>query len=621
VTRRTPACRIVLAVLILAVAVPATVVRAASAEPSDPAAAAARQADRGTLDDQGNWVETEAQRDRRMAWWRDARFGMFIHWGLYAVTAGQWKGKWQKNKYSEWIQIHFHIPVKEYETLAKQFNPVKFDADAWVRMARDAGMKYIVITAKHHDGFALFDSEASDFNIVDATPYGRDPLKDLAEACRKYGVRLCFYYSQSQDWHEPDGLSNYWDFPDGVEDKSLKSSRDWVRIDFQKYVDRKALPQMRELLTNYGPLGLIWYDTPRTITEEQAKAFVRIVRRLQPDCLVNSRIFRRGNLGDYGSTGDNAIPGSRRVGDWEMPGTMNDTWGWRSDDHNWKSSQTLIRNLVDIVSKGGNYLLNVGPTAEGEFPPPIVQRLEAIGRWMKANGDAVYGTQASPFGKMPWGRCTWKKETLYLHVFDWPDGPLVVRGLANPVRRAYLLADAGRTPLPVAGDGGEARIAVPAQAPDPDVSVVVLEVEGEPAVDTTVYPLEDGSVRLAAERADIRGKTARLETRGSDTYVAWWVDPADAVAWEFHAAKAGAYAVEVTGSNKGRGGRRYTVSVAGQTLAGKAPATGSWTDFETERLGTVTLDGTGPFTLTVGFDGKRGSALMNLKRVTLVPAK
>ena len=623
-TRRAPAGRTVLAILVLAAAAPWCVVRAAAAGPSTPAdtgPAAGPKADHGYLDAQGNWVETEAQRDRRMAWWRDARFGMFIHWGLYSVTAGQWKGKWQTNTYGEWIQIHFHIPVKEYETIAGRFNPVKFDADAWVRMARDAGMKYIVITSKHHDGFALFKSEASAFNIVDATPFGRDPMKELADACRKHGLRLCFYYSQSQDWHEPDGLMNYWDFPEGVADKTVKSTRDWVRIDFQKYIDRKAMPQMRELLTRYGPLGLVWYDTPRTITDEQARAFVRIVRQLQPDCLVNSRVSRRGDLGDYGSTGDNAIPGSRRVGDWEMPGTMNDTWGYRSDDDHWRSAKTLIQNLVDIVSKGGNYLLNVGPTGEGEFPPPIVERLRAIGDWMKVNSPSLYGTQAGPFGKLPWGRCTVKDETLYLHVFDWPKGPLVLRGLANPVRRAYLLADAGKAPLAAVRDGGDLRIDVPAQAPDANVSVVVLEVEGEPAVSTAVFPRQDGSVRLEADRAAIRGKTARLETRGDDRYVAWWVDPADTLAWEFRAAKPGTYAVEVTGSNKGSGGRPYTVTVAGQTLAGKAPATGSWTTFQTDRLGTVTLDGTGPFTLTVGFDGDRGSALMNLKSVTLVPAE
>ena len=314
------------AVCLVLAAASCSIARAEQAPVGGGGADVSGQADRGHLDAAGQWLETEAQKDRRMAWWREARFGMFIHWGLYSVTAGQWNGKRQTNAYGEWIQIHFHIPVKEYETLAARFNPTKFDADAWVRMAKDAGMKYIVITAKHHEGFAMFRTKASPFNIVDATPYKHDPMEDLAAACRKHGVRLCFYYSQSQDWREPDGLSNYWDFPGGVVDKSLPS-REWVRTDFPKYMARKALPQVRELLTQYGPVGLIWYDTPRSITADQAKEFVQVVRELQPMCLVNSRISYKVKMGDYGSTGDNSIPGSRRVGDWEMPGTMNHTGG------------------------------------------------------------------------------------------------------------------------------------------------------------------------------------------------------------------------------------------------------------------------------------------------------
>ena len=598
-----------------------SVARAEPGKVGGDGAGAGRQADRGYLDAGGNWVETEVQKDRRMAWWREARFGMFIHWGLYSVTAGQWKGKWQTNKYGEWIQIHFHIPVKEYETIAERFNPTKFDADAWVRMAKDAGMKYLVITAKHHDGFALFKSQASRFNIVHTTPFKRDPMKDMAAACLKHGIKLCFYYSQSQDWHEPDGLSNYWDFPDGVVDKTIKSTRDWVRKDFQKYVDRKAMPQMRELLSNYGPLGLIWYDTPRTITEKQSRAFIRIVREVQPMCLVNSRIFRGGNIGDYGSTGDNSIPGSRRVGDWEMPGTMNDTWGYRKDDKNWRSSKTLLRNLIDIASKGGNYLLNVGPTGKGEFPPESVERLRDIGHWMKTNGESIYGTLASPFGKLPWGRCTVKGRKVYLHVFDWPPGPLVLQGLANRVVRAHLLADAERTAMKTRQTRGELRIDVPASAPDENVSVVVLEVDGEVAVFRAVLPHEDGSVLLEAVRADIQGKTAKIETRDKTSYVAWWVNPDDTVTWEFYVARPGTYAVDVTGARKSSGSHGYEVSVGNQKLEGKARSTDSWTKFRTDRIGALALGGTGPFTLTVRSKAQRGAALMNLKSVALVPIK
>ena len=416
-------------------------------------------------------------KDERMQWWREARFGMFIHWGLYSVTAGEWKGQWQKNKYSEWIMIHFHIPAVEYRQLASQFNPIEFDAEEWVKLAKYAGMKYIVITAKHHEGFAMFDSKASDYNIVKATPFMRDPMAELARACEKYGIKLCFYYSQSQDWNEPDGLSNYWDFKDNIEDSTLKSSRDWVRTTFPDYMKRKALPQVRELLTNYGPVGLIWYDTPRTITQSQATEFVNEVRKLQPNCIVNSRIYRSGELGDYGSTGDNSIPGTNKVGDWEMPGTINDTWGFRSDDHNWKSSETLIRNLINIASMGGNYLLNIGPKATGEIPGETIERLQAMGDWMKVNSESIYGTTNSPFEKsqIKWGRCTLKDDRLYFHVFDWPkDVKLTLPAIKNKITKAYLLANKQELKTTKAEDG-TITIEVPEKALDKVATVIVVE--------------------------------------------------------------------------------------------------------------------------------------------------
>ncbi len=233
----------------------------------------------------------EAAREKRLQWWRDARFGMFIHWGLYAVPAGEWKGK-QIPGIGEWIMNRARIPVDEYEQLATQFNPVNFNAEEWVRVAKDAGMKYITITAKHHDGFAMFGSKASRYNIVDATPFHRDPLKELAAACQKAGIKLCFYYSQTQDWHEPDADGNTWDFPD----ESKK--------DFAKYLKEKAIPQVRELLTNYGPIGMIWFDTPRKITKEQSEELAALVHQLQPQCLVNGRVGH--NAGDYDSAGDNS---------------------------------------------------------------------------------------------------------------------------------------------------------------------------------------------------------------------------------------------------------------------------------------------------------------------------
>src|SRR4051812_11106318 len=327
-------------------------------------------------------------REKRLEWFREAKYGLFIHWGLYAIPAGEWQGK-RSLGLGEWIMNRSKIPVAEYEQLASQFNPVKFNADEWVQLAQDAGMKYIVITSKHHDGFAMFRSKVSPYNVVDATPFKRDVLKELADACAKRNMRLGFYYSQSQDWHEKDGAGNTWDFgPDqGPDGKELKN--------YDAYLRRKAEPQVRELLTGYGSVALIWFDTPRMMTPERGQRFADIVRSLQPSTLIDGRL---GAEGDYRSTGDNVIPSEASAEAWETPATINDTWGFRKDDTNWKSPGQVAFKLVDIVSKGGNYLLNVGPTPEGIIPPASADVLLTVGRWLHANGDAIYGAGPSPFG-------------------------------------------------------------------------------------------------------------------------------------------------------------------------------------------------------------------------------
>ena len=407
----------------------------------------------------------------QMEWFREAKFGMFIHWGLYAVPAGTWKGK-KIGSIGEWIMHHARIPVAEYEQLATQFNPTKFDAEAWAQLAEDAGMKYLIITAKHHDGFAMFHSKVSNYNIVDATPFKRDPMKELAAACAKRGIKFCFYYSQAQDWHEPGGIGNTWDFGD---DKVKATNGEYDR-----YLDDKALPQVRELLTQYGPLGLIWFDTPLLMTPERAEKFTEVCRELQPDCMVNGRLQKFGGKGDYHSTGDNKIPGDVVEGLWETPATMNDTWGYKSYDHNWKGVADITFKLVDICSKGGNYLLNVGPTAEGVIPDPCPETLRAVGAWLKVNGAAVYGTQPNPLGKEFKGkslRCTRKDNQLFLHVFDWPaDGKLTVPKPKETVKKAYLLADPDHAPLKFTVADGQLTIDGPATAPDPVDTVIALEL-------------------------------------------------------------------------------------------------------------------------------------------------
>ena len=380
--------------------------------------------------------ETSSQRDQRMSWWREARFGLFIHWGIYAVPAGTHQGQPIEN-IGEWIMHYGKVPVVEYKKYAADFNPIQYDPEAWVLMAKDAGMRYIVITAKHHDGFALFDTEVSDWNIVKATPYGKDVLKPLAAAAQKHGIKLGFYYSQAQDWAHPGGAT--WD---GRWDPAQEG-------DMDRYLEQIALPQIEELFTNYGEISIIWWDTPIDMTPERARLFDDVFD-LQPGVITNNRLIY-GLDGAYGFRGDfrtpeQHIPATGLDYDWEACQTMNTTWGYKSYDNEWKSSKRLIRNLVDIASKGGNYLLNVGPMANGAIPTESLIRLKDVGAWMRVNSSSIYGTTASPFLRLPWGRAT-KKEypnatELFLHIFDWPkDGQLVVDGLRSEVLGASFLAD------------------------------------------------------------------------------------------------------------------------------------------------------------------------------------
>ncbi|MDI9586209.1 MAG: alpha-L-fucosidase [Acidobacteriota bacterium] len=548
--------------------------------------------------------ETREQKDARMKWWREARFGMFIHWGLYAVPAGTWNGK-QIGGIGEWIMHQAKIPVKDYAALAGQFNPVKFNADEWVSIAKNAGMKYIIITSKHHDGFAMFKSAASPFNIYDATPFKRDPLAELAEACRRQGIKLGFYYSEAQDWHHPGGAAagGHWDpAQDG---------------DMDEYIRKIAVPQVREILSNYGPLGVLWWDTPTGMTPERARQFLPLLK-LQPGIITNNRLGG-GFPGDT-ETPEQHIPATGyKDRDWETCMTMNDTWGYKSYDNNWKSVETLLRNLVDIASKGGNYLLNVGPTAEGVIPQPSVERLAAIGKWLEANGESIYATTAGPFKKLPWGRCTTKPGKLYLHVFHWPaDGVLNVP-MSGTVLRAYLLSEPEKALTVSASDRGCA-IQLPATAPDPIDTVVVAEVSGtvEPLAATLVQE-KDGTIRLSAADAEVIGESAKIEG-GKELNIGFWTNVNDFAQWQVRVDKPGAFEVEVTyACDTNSGDSEYVVVIGNQAVVGKTEVTGSWTNYRTVSLGGIRINDPGVLNAMVRGLRKPGLAVMNLRSVVLKP--
>ncbi|HEX3000305.1 MAG TPA: alpha-L-fucosidase, partial [Armatimonadota bacterium] len=505
-----------------------------------------------------------------LAWWREARFGMFIHWGLYALPAGEWQGK-PSPGLGEWIMHNVHIPIAEYEKLAQSFNPVRFDARAWARLAKRAGMKYLVITAKHHDGFTMFHSPSNGYNIVDATPFGRDVMQELAAACHDEGIRLCFYYSQAQDWHAPGG-AGHWEEADGAQWYDQQTEPEA----FARYLEEKVKPQLAELLTQYGSIGLIWFDTPVVITAEQSMMLKEWVHSLQPDCLVSGRVGH--DVGDYGSLGDNQIPRGPLEGDWETPATLNDTWGYRKDDHHWKSTRDLLTLLTDLASKGVNYLLNVGPTAMGEIPEESIRRLEEIGAWMDVNGEAIYGASASPYPyEFEWGRMTTKGNRLYLIFSSWPR-QFSLAGLRTPVRRAYLLADPSQS-LPfteehdAATDAHLLRLSLPETAPDPNFSVLALELEGEPDVDPVPCQQPGGRVVLPAYLSERHAAGADTLALNRQRVLTGWQDRESRLAWTFKTSAPGEFQVRVVvgtqwHEHKPALAHTVRVQVADQTMSG-----------------------------------------------------
>jgi len=434
---------------------------------------------------------------KKMQWWKDAKFGMFIHWGVYSALAGTYEGK-KIPGIGEWIMNTAKIPIDKYKPYAKLFNPVKYNPEAWVKMARNAGVKYIVITSKHHDGFALFDSKVTDWDIVDASPYGKDLLKPLVAACRKEGIRIGFYYSQAQDWNHPGGaaINGHWDkAQDG---------------DMDAYLDNIAVPQVREILSNYGNIDILWWDTPKDMTKERAEKFMPILKQ-HPNLITNNRLGG-GFQGDT-ETPEQFVPSTGFPGrNWETCMTMNDTWGYKSYDSNWKSSKTLIRNLTEIVSKGGNFLLNVGPTAEGEIPKASITRLAAMGKWLNVNKEAIYGTTASPFPYLSYGRCTRKGRKLYLHVFDYPANGLLGVPMANKIREAYLLADPTKRLLVTINKANQhSVIHLPKKIPDTINTVVAVEFEG----DLKIIPSPMESVEAVVSSENDASEGAKNLTDGN----------------------------------------------------------------------------------------------------------
>lgn len=565
----------------------------------------------GILRAQGQTPETEITSEQRLQWFRHDKFGLFIHFGPYSLLAGEWKGhRTPVGDEAEWIMQRFNIPVEDYREMAHHFNPLKFNADAWVGLAKAAGMKYLVITAKHHDGFAMYRSRVSPYNIVDWTPFKRDILKELAIACHKQGIRFCFYYSQREDWDDADGYGNNWDY-----DRSKKN--------FDRYLEMKSKLQVNELLTNYGPVGLVWFDRGLE-TREQADDFAEIVRTLQPRCLINGRLGSYGQdlVGDYQDMNDRGMPLGGIEEAWETPQILNNTWGYSKFDQDWKPPAVVIHLLVETVSKGGNYLLNVGPMADGTMPPAAVAILHKVGAWVQQNGESIYGTTASPLPEYPWGRTTVKGQKVYLHIFNWPaDSVLRVSHLGNnSVKTAHLLI-APVAPLAVSKENGVVLVRLPVQMPDVNDTVVVLELAAPLKPERQwITAGSDMPFHLDYSNASTAGKAMKRFNRKGAYFISKWTGPEDSITWHLIVSQVGGYHVHIRYAARAEyQGGKYSVTIGPQTLAGTVEQTGEDFDYKTIDLGTIKLAPAGEITVRIQPAASYDHDLMQFQSLELSP--
>jgi alpha-L-fucosidase len=475
----------------------------------------------------------------------DGNYAMFIHWGLYSQIADEGKGKTYYG-ISEWIMNRAEIPVDEYMNEAKNFNPSNFDAKAIVKLAKDAGMKYIIITGKHHDGFAMFHSKANKFNIVDATPYGRDPMKELSRACNEAGLGFGFYYSQNQDWTAPGGMRGPSVYPSGQ------------AATFDEYFRAKCVPQVEEILTGYGPIQLIWFDTPDGMDKKYSKQLVDLVHEKQPRTLVSGRV---GNgMGDYTTFGDMEVPKENIPGLWESVDVTNDSWGYSAYDQNWKSSKEILMNLISTVARGGTYMMNIGPKGDGSIPQQAERTLRGAGEWIRRYPQLVYGADASPWKHiLPWGDVTVRGNKLYCAVYHWPaGGHLFLPGLETEISSVGLLRGTETKPLTYRKSNDWIDLSVPAQAPEKWISVIEITLKNNAAVNTTfgIDPLMVTSipVNFASAEGCEKKKKDWMEKFGEWKHVVQidqWKDNSKAT-WEVNVQSPGDYLVELTYSGKGR---------------------------------------------------------------------
>ncbi|MEP5341314.1 MAG: alpha-L-fucosidase [Algibacter sp.] len=502
------------------------------------------------------WRDAKITREQRLEGWRDARFGCFIHWNASALLGSTWKGK-AYGGYGEHIQRMAKIPCEEYRRdVVGRFNPTKFDAGKWADIIQKAGMRYVIITAKHHDGFAVYDSDASDYNIVKATPFGRDPMLELKAACDKNGLKFGFYYSHAFDWGEPNGPGNDWDYENPGGDKHLFGDRTWydehpeITPRIRKYVDEKSIPQVLELISKYDP-DFLWFDTPHKLPPEENLRILEAARAAKPSIVINSRVVQPydgapAHFGDYESTGDRAVDFPARDGDWEAIPTTNESYGYSESDKSHKTPEYLVRVLVKAVARGGNMLLNIGPKGDGIIDTPDINILEGISHWMNVNKASIHGTVRTTLPVQAWGESTRKKNTFYLHVFDWPtDGSLKLGGFLGKINKAWLLSDKNETVIPYKRtDDMTIQFEVSAEAPDLNNSVIVVEVDDAENVDShRLISTTQNNMLRAFDGIAIGGDFKYGNGKSTNNGVSGWKDNGQSMTWPVYLSEPGKFKV------------------------------------------------------------------------------
>lgn len=575
------------------------------------------------------WPISMRNHDERIAWWRDSRFGCFIHWGVYSGAGGLWRGD-TVHGYAEHLMRIKKIPLAVYtKEVAKEFDPVDFDADAWVAKIKQAGMRYLIITAKHHDGFAMYNSDVSAYNIVKVTPWHHDPMKDLAEACKKQGIKFGFYYSHAFDWQDPDAPGNDWDYNNPGGDKQLYGGKVWYDLHpdlWQKteiYINQKAIPQIKELILKYHP-DILWFDTPQKIPFSENLRILQEIRQIDTTVIINGRLARNGdmNFGDYKNTADRPKEFYPVEGDWEAIPTTNESYGYNQTDSYHKPASFFIRLLAKAASRGGNVLMNIGPMGNGRIDPKDTAILYAIGRWMNVNSESIYGTKATSLPLQAWGVSTQKGNTIYLQVFHWPtDGKLIVGGLKSNIDNAMLLSNKQKLRVKRLNDA-DIIISVPKKSPDTINTVIVLQCK-EPIITSPTRLLSTtANNRLLAFDAKLHGKHWHFGDGKADRYYVYgWTNSNQYVSWQIRLNEPANYRMTIKyASDKRSKDNFYRIEIGDFGIKKKVRIPAGKTSIFTDDLGIVNIP-QGFQTLTIKPVKINGSELMRVFEIDLEPVK